>query len=146
MTKDTGYFYIFHSERKGERKLYNSTFSDIFSALFTMGGHWISLHFLTFVTITSLLGSGAKGEIPPRPINTAGPPITQNNGPQSFPEAAKTNLPLFTVDYSRIQIPFEITLWVLLASFAKIGKQTLNIKQDHCSVRLTHLLVKVIFL
>ncbi|XP_048049113.1 sodium/hydrogen exchanger 2 isoform X1 [Megalobrama amblycephala] len=28
---------------------------------------------------------------------------------------------VFTLNYPRIQIPFEITLWVLLASFAKIG-------------------------
>ncbi|XP_018605428.1 sodium/hydrogen exchanger 2 [Scleropages formosus] len=31
------------------------------------------------------------------------------------------NLPVFTVNYPRIQVPFEITLWILLASFAKIG-------------------------
>uniref|UniRef100_A0A8C5GJ85 Sodium/hydrogen exchanger n=1 Tax=Gouania willdenowi TaxID=441366 RepID=A0A8C5GJ85_GOUWI len=39
----------------------------------------------------------------------------------AFPDADKANLPVFTMDYPRIQIPFEITLWVLLASFAKIG-------------------------
>uniref|UniRef100_A0A3P9PMK9 Sodium/hydrogen exchanger n=1 Tax=Poecilia reticulata TaxID=8081 RepID=A0A3P9PMK9_POERE len=33
----------------------------------------------------------------------------------------KGKLPVFTMDYSRIQIPFEFTLWVLLASFSKIG-------------------------
>ncbi|XP_033932856.1 sodium/hydrogen exchanger 2-like [Pseudochaenichthys georgianus] len=43
------------------------------------------------------------------------------NQPQSYPEEERANLPMFTMDYSRIQIPFEITLWVLLASFAKIG-------------------------
>uniref|UniRef100_A0A3Q1FWY1 Sodium/hydrogen exchanger n=1 Tax=Acanthochromis polyacanthus TaxID=80966 RepID=A0A3Q1FWY1_9TELE len=32
-----------------------------------------------------------------------------------------SNLPVFTMNYPRIQIPFEITLWMLLASFAKIG-------------------------
>ncbi|NP_001107567.1 sodium/hydrogen exchanger 2 [Danio rerio] len=36
-------------------------------------------------------------------------------------EADKTNPELFTLNYARIKIPFEITLWVLLASFAKIG-------------------------
>uniref|UniRef100_A0A3Q4GCT8 Sodium/hydrogen exchanger n=1 Tax=Neolamprologus brichardi TaxID=32507 RepID=A0A3Q4GCT8_NEOBR len=36
-------------------------------------------------------------------------------------EDQKNNLPVFTMNYPRIQIPFEITLWVLLASFAKIG-------------------------
>ncbi|XP_028991556.1 sodium/hydrogen exchanger 2 [Betta splendens] len=33
----------------------------------------------------------------------------------------KEDVPLFTMNYARIQVPFEITLWVLLASFAKIG-------------------------
>lgn len=41
--------------------------------------------------------------------------------PQPFPEEEKGNLPVFTMDYARIQIPFEFTLWVLLASFSKIG-------------------------
>ncbi|KAK7893531.1 hypothetical protein WMY93_022683 [Mugilogobius chulae] len=41
--------------------------------------------------------------------------------PQAFPDPEKTNLPVFTMDYPRIQVPFEFTLWVLLASFAKIG-------------------------
>uniref|UniRef100_A0A669CVV2 Sodium/hydrogen exchanger n=1 Tax=Oreochromis niloticus TaxID=8128 RepID=A0A669CVV2_ORENI len=40
---------------------------------------------------------------------------------QSEQEDQKNNLPMFTMNYPRIQIPFEITLWVLLASFAKIG-------------------------
>ncbi|XP_078514129.1 sodium/hydrogen exchanger 2-like [Lissotriton helveticus] len=30
-------------------------------------------------------------------------------------------LPVFTLDYPHVQIPFEITLWILLASLAKIG-------------------------
>ncbi|XP_038137993.1 sodium/hydrogen exchanger 2-like [Cyprinodon tularosa] len=41
--------------------------------------------------------------------------------PQPFPEEEYGNLPVFTMDYARIQIPFEFTLWVLLASFSKIG-------------------------
>ncbi|XP_030317154.1 sodium/hydrogen exchanger 4 [Calypte anna] len=32
-----------------------------------------------------------------------------------------TRLPVFTVDYDHVQIPYEVTLWILLASFAKIG-------------------------
>uniref|UniRef100_A0A3Q0STZ0 Sodium/hydrogen exchanger n=1 Tax=Amphilophus citrinellus TaxID=61819 RepID=A0A3Q0STZ0_AMPCI len=43
------------------------------------------------------------------------------DGPQAYPEQEKSNLPMFTMNYSRIQIPFEIALWMLLASFAKIG-------------------------
>lgn len=33
-----------------------------------------------------------------------------------------TRLQIFTVDYNNVQIPYEVTLWILLASLAKIGK------------------------
>ncbi|KAJ8013284.1 hypothetical protein DPEC_G00051660 [Dallia pectoralis] len=42
-------------------------------------------------------------------------------GHQSYPDAETSELPVFATNYPRIQVPFEITLWVLLASFAKIG-------------------------
>ncbi|XP_038576761.1 sodium/hydrogen exchanger 2 isoform X1 [Micropterus salmoides] len=76
---------------------------------------------LLIFTFSSLL-YGSRGEIPPKPssgvtIFTVKP----NDVPQAYPEPEKTNLPAFTINYPRIQIPFEITLWVLLASFAKIG-------------------------
>lgn len=72
--------------------------------------------------LTLLCGSG--GEVPPKPIPavTILPPVKPDNGPQAFPDESKANLPVFTMDYPRIQIPFEVTLWVLLASFAKIGE------------------------
>ncbi|XP_044044353.1 sodium/hydrogen exchanger 2-like [Siniperca chuatsi] len=44
-----------------------------------------------------------------------------HNEPQAFPKEERASLPVFTMDYPRIQVPFEFTLWVLLASFAKIG-------------------------
>lgn len=31
-------------------------------------------------------------------------------------------LHIFTLDYEYVQIPYEVTLWILLASLAKIGK------------------------
>lgn len=31
---------------------------------------------------------------------------------------------VFTLDYDYVQIPYEVTLWILLASFAKIGKSS----------------------
>uniref|UniRef100_A0A8C1UMY2 Sodium/hydrogen exchanger n=1 Tax=Cyprinus carpio TaxID=7962 RepID=A0A8C1UMY2_CYPCA len=37
------------------------------------------------------------------------------------PDPGETTQAVFTLNYPRIQIPFEITLWVLLVSFAKIG-------------------------
>ena len=35
----------------------------------------------------------------------------------------ESRLPVFTLDYPHVQIPFEITLWILLASLAKIGER-----------------------
>ncbi|KAF0026611.1 hypothetical protein F2P81_021348 [Scophthalmus maximus] len=66
---------------------------------------------------------GSRGEIPPKPTGgvTLVPPVKPDDVPQAYPDGPKSNLPVFTMDYPRIQIPFEITLWVLLASFAKIG-------------------------
>lgn len=82
---------------------------------------------LIICTALSLL-HGSRGEIPPKP--TAGvtivPPVKPIDDPQAYPDADKANLPVFTMDYLRIQIPFEITLWVLLASFAKIGEYMLK--------------------
>ncbi|XP_056145472.1 sodium/hydrogen exchanger 2 [Lampris incognitus] len=77
---------------------------------------------LTLCTVL-ILPFGSNGEIPPKPAGsvTVLPPVQPDSGPQAFPDAEKANLPVFTMDYPRIQIPFEITLWVLLASFAKIG-------------------------
>ncbi len=81
----------------------------------------ILLLLLTFLS----LHYGSRAEVPPKPTGasvTILPPVKPDGGPQAFPDADKANLPVFTMDYPRIQIPFEITLWVLLASFAKIGE------------------------
>uniref|UniRef100_A0A671Y7D6 Sodium/hydrogen exchanger n=1 Tax=Sparus aurata TaxID=8175 RepID=A0A671Y7D6_SPAAU len=58
----------------------------------------------------------ASAELP-----TVNPIKPFDHGPQAFPEEERANLPVFTMDYPRIQVPFEFTLWILLASFAKIG-------------------------
>ncbi|KAG7215760.1 hypothetical protein INR49_021883 [Caranx melampygus] len=77
---------------------------------------------LMMLSVLSLL-HGCRGEVPPKPTGgvTILPPVKPDGGPQAYPDAVKANLPVFTMNYTRIQIPFEITLWVLLASFAKIG-------------------------
>lgn len=67
------------------------------------------------------------------------PPVKPNGGPQAFPDEAKANLPVFTMDYPRIQIPFEITLWVLLASFAKIGEFLSRTTTIKCINLMMHL-------
>ncbi|KAM3857085.1 sodium/hydrogen exchanger 2-like [Diretmus argenteus] len=67
---------------------------------------------------------GGKCEIQPSnpPPSTKVPALKPvYDEPQAFPNEEQANLPVFTMDYPRIQVPFEFTLWVLLASFAKIG-------------------------
>ena len=51
---------------------------------------------------------------PPSPASVVAP------GTTPFEES---RLPVFTLDYPHVQIPFEITLWILLASLAKIGER-----------------------
>ncbi|KAM4561178.1 sodium/hydrogen exchanger 2 [Fundulus diaphanus] len=68
------------------------------------------------------LPHGSIGEVPSKPAVgvTVLPPIKPDE-PQAYPEGETPNLHVFSMDYPRIQIPFEITLWMLLASFTKIG-------------------------
>lgn len=94
----------------------------------TMGGfsQKLAVNFLTIGLVILSLPCGSYTEIPPKPPGsvTVLPPVKPAGGPQAFPDAENSNLPVFTMDYARIQVPFEVTLWVLLASFAKIGKQS----------------------
>ncbi|XP_052349154.1 sodium/hydrogen exchanger 2 [Oncorhynchus keta] len=92
----------------------------------TMGGFSqmkLAVNFLTIGLVILSLPCGSYTEIPPKPPGsvTVLPPVKPAGGPQAFPDAENSNLPVFTMDYARIQVPFEVTLWVLLASFAKIG-------------------------
>lgn len=67
---------------------------------------------------------GGKGELQEsKPAAATSLPTIKpfHNEPQAFPDEERAHLPVFTMDYPRIQVPFEFTLWVLLASFAKIG-------------------------
>ncbi|KAL4656954.1 sodium/hydrogen exchanger 2-like [Arapaima gigas] len=61
------------------------------------------------------LASGAD------PVATKSSPTQTPSSTEPYPDPQKEDLPVFTINYPRIQVPFEITLWVLLASFAKIG-------------------------
>lgn len=79
---------------------------------------------LVFTCIILSQLSGSNGEVPSKPSGgvTIVPAIKPaSDDPQAYPEAEKASLPVFAMNYPRIQIPFEVTLWVLLASFAKIG-------------------------
>ncbi|XP_062270909.1 sodium/hydrogen exchanger 2-like [Scomber scombrus] len=74
-----------------------------------------------------LCGVGGKCELQePKPsvsnnLLTVKPVQNGLNEAQAFPEEKQDSLPIITMDYPRIQVPFEFTLWILLASFAKIG-------------------------
>nr|P50482.1 RecName: Full=Sodium/hydrogen exchanger 2; AltName: Full=Na(+)/H(+) exchanger 2; Short=NHE-2; AltName: Full=Solute carrier family 9 member 2 [Oryctolagus cuniculus] len=58
----------------------------------------------------------------PKAMGTSSSPLSPASvvapGTTAFEES---RLPVFTLDYPHVQIPFEITLWILLASLAKIG-------------------------
>lgn len=73
--------------------------------------------FLFLFTVFSLV-RGYRGDL--SSITTT--PATPGGDSRPYGDEEE-NVPLFTMNYARIQIPFEITLWVLLASFAKIGKK-----------------------
>ncbi|XP_077072667.1 sodium/hydrogen exchanger 2 isoform X1 [Siphateles boraxobius] len=66
---------------------------------------------------------GANGNVAYRPTTAPSklPPWKTMGETDADPDPGKTTQTMFTLNYTRIQIPFEITLWVLLASFAKIG-------------------------
>lgn len=91
-----------------------------------MGSDFFSRQFSYFCIFYAALGctfNGVYGDVSPTP-GAHDPPRPINNPSQAFPQPEKSYLPMFTLNYPRVQIPFEITLWVLLASFAKVGKQT----------------------
>ncbi|XP_060785630.1 sodium/hydrogen exchanger 2 isoform X2 [Neoarius graeffei] len=78
--------------------------------------------FLISWSLVALLTAGTV------PFATTGKPPSHpppqnpvHDVPHPVPETEKKTFPLFVVNYPNVQIPFEITLWVLLASFAKIG-------------------------
>lgn len=87
---------------------------------------------LVFTCIILSQLSGSNGEVPSKPSGgvTIVPAIKPaSDDPQAYPEAEKASLPVFAMNYPRIQIPFEVTLWVLLASFAKIGEWQTQTRQ-----------------
>lgn len=53
------------------------------------------------------------------------PPSSANSSSDPFDATASgrdERLHIFTVDYEYVQIPCEVTLWIILASLAKIGE------------------------
>ncbi|XP_069827078.1 sodium/hydrogen exchanger 2-like [Dendropsophus ebraccatus] len=54
-------------------------------------------------------------------VTTSSPGSSPETNTQHGVTPAETRLSVFTLDYPHVQVPFEITLWILLASLAKIG-------------------------
>uniref|UniRef100_A0A8C1UMW7 Sodium/hydrogen exchanger n=1 Tax=Cyprinus carpio TaxID=7962 RepID=A0A8C1UMW7_CYPCA len=78
---------------------------------------------LKYVICIASLGYGAN-VMAFEPTSTSPsklPPWSQVEETDPDPDPGETTQAVFTLNYPRIQIPFEITLWVLLVSFAKIG-------------------------
>ncbi|KAI2660485.1 Sodium/hydrogen exchanger 2 [Labeo rohita] len=83
-----------------------------------------SFSFLILYVIFASLGYGANVDAPFKPTPNSPskiPPWSPMEETHPNPDPDETTQAVFTLNYPRIQIPFEITLWVLLASFAKIG-------------------------
>ncbi|TFK04481.1 Sodium/hydrogen exchanger 2 [Platysternon megacephalum] len=70
-----------------------------------------------------LLEPGAVSAVSEAAMGTASPDPGSSGTlqPPSGTPLEETRLHVFTLDYPHVQIPFEITLWILLASLAKIG-------------------------
>lgn len=83
---------------------------------------------LTFLILCVIFVSEYRvnGNVAYRPTTSPSklPPWTTMDEIDDDPDPDQTPQTMFTLNYPRIQIPFEITLWVLLASFAKIGEQS----------------------
>uniref|UniRef100_A0A8D0L4R9 Sodium/hydrogen exchanger n=1 Tax=Sphenodon punctatus TaxID=8508 RepID=A0A8D0L4R9_SPHPU len=84
---------------------------------------WLPAAFL-FLLCACVLGSGAAfaGWEKPAAMPGTSPAPSADTGrlPAGTP-SEETRLHVFTLDYPHVQIHFEITLWILLASLAKIG-------------------------
>lgn len=65
----------------------------------------------------SVLPLGAASSPDTRP-----PPHVDNHSVTVGHNSSKKPFPVLSFDYHHIKIPFEISLWVLLASFMKLGE------------------------
>lgn len=87
--------------------------------------NWTSKHLVCLVIFLSgALWSSRDVLSNAAGTTTKAPPVNSPAGTQVTPKPQTQPLPVFTINYPRIQVPFEITLWILLASFAKIGKSS----------------------
>ncbi|XP_064408262.1 sodium/hydrogen exchanger 1 [Latimeria chalumnae] len=86
--------------------------------------HWSCMLAFSFVLgLVVVVPSGVDGS---QPMNHAvstvcSPPNTSSNASQGAQLPSKKAFPVLGIDYKRVQQPFEIALWILLASLMKLG-------------------------
>lgn len=104
------------------------------AVLFQHGSRMLALQTLSLFLSASLsgcLGLTLPAELPPRPRNLP-PPLGFNSSDGTpsvdLPLALPVALRVFSVDYHHVQAPFEIVLWIMLASLAKLGKNQPSIR------------------
>lgn len=86
-------------------------------AMFTAFSSWKWL--LLLMVLTSLEASSY--------VNESANPTGQQAPDARFAASSSDpdeGISVFELDYDYVQIPYEVTLWILLASLAKIGKSS----------------------
>lgn len=83
---------------------------------------------------------GCEGLTPPQAHNL--PPSVGSNsssGGGGLHVDAPMALRVFSLDYHHVQAPFEIVLWIMLASLAKLGKTDVSAGEHRNSSRIIHI-------
>ncbi|XP_041114806.1 sodium/hydrogen exchanger 2-like [Polyodon spathula] len=97
-----------------------------------------TLTLVVFYIVVIIHGSSAAYVDNKTPTSSS--PAQPSNPVHTFPAPEKVYLPVFQMNYPRIQIPLEITLWILLASLAKIGfhvYQKITVWVPECCLLIT---------
>lgn len=95
--------------------------------LFQLGCGMVALWALSLFLSASLLGclGLTLPEGLPQPHNLPSS-LALNNSDGSLSVDLPMALRVFSVDYHHVQAPFEIVLWIMLASLAKLGESLFN--------------------
>lgn len=74
------------------------------------------------LSLSSLVCCSAAGYVDDPNLSKSFLPHYEPDQGDAVGSSQDTRLHVFTVDYDYVQIPYEVTLWILFASLAKIGK------------------------
>ncbi|XP_029460694.1 sodium/hydrogen exchanger 2-like [Rhinatrema bivittatum] len=81
---------------------------------------WLTWQVLVPLAAAAAAASGSSSGSPVGDAGSGSASVNRNVA-TPVPSGEESRLPVFTLDYPHVQVPFEITLWILLASLAKIG-------------------------